>query len=364
MVTKTERFRCPGCTADMSFDPQSGALKCPYCGAAQAISRSVNARVAEQPYEEYASDGAQRLLKLSDAAVEVTCSGCGATVEFEPKEVTATCPFCTANFVSQPKAADPLIAPNGVLPFSLTKQQATQSVRQWLASRWFAPSQLKHVARPEGIHGVYLPFWTYDAQAYSTYGGQRGDYYYETIQVVERDAQGRDVVRQQQVRRTRWTSVSGSVENSFDDVLVPATRSVKRGRLQQLEPWDLEKLDPYEPAFLTGFRAQRYQVTLTDGFTEAQQMMTMSIENSIRDDIGGDEQQIDDVDTQWSGLSFKHLMLPVWIGAYKFRAKVYQVTVNARTGEVQGERPYSAAKIALLVLAIVIVVIIVMNLSE
>jgi hypothetical protein len=277
-------------------------------------------------------------------------------VQFQPPEVAGVCPFCAAAIVAQPKSADLEIAPNGLLPFGLEKRAATGSIQSWLASRWFAPNALKSVARPDGIHGVYVPFWTYDAQTRSAYTGERGDYYYETEYVTVQNARGEAVRQQQQVRRTRWSGVSGQVENAFDDVLVPASRAIDERRLRELAPWDLEAVAPYEPAYLAGFKAQRYQVELADGFETAQAIMNSSIQHAVRSDIGGDEQQVHSVNTRWNDVTFKHVLLPVWIGAYRFQGKVFQVTVNARTGEVQGERPYSTLKIALAVLAALILI--------
>jgi hypothetical protein len=141
-------------------------------------------------------------------------------------------------------------------------------------------------------------------------------------------------------------------------VLIPATRAVNEKRLDALEPWDLEALCPYEPAYLAGFKAQRYQVELADGFEKAKQVMGAQIQEDVRRDIGGDEQQIQRLQTEYSAETFRHLLLPVWIGAYQFQGKVYQVLVNARTGEVQGERPYSALKIAILSVAILLLLIV------
>jgi hypothetical protein len=214
------------------------------------------------------------------------------------------------------------------------------------------------LARHDSIAGVYLPFWTFDAETATRYEGQRGDAYYETERYTERDSQGRMVQRERQVRKIRWGYASGVVRNSFDDILIPASRSVLPKRLDALEPWDLPSLRPYEPAFLAGFKAQRYQVELPDGFRAAKERMAGPIEDSVRDDIGGDEQQIHALETDYSDIHFKHLLLPVWIGAYRFHDKVYQVVVNARTGEVQGERPWSAAKIFLFIVALLMVLLI------
>jgi hypothetical protein len=149
------------------------------------------------------------------------------------------------------------------------------------------------------------------------------------------------------------------VQVGFDDILVPASTAVVRKRLDELEPWDLPGLKPYEPGYLSGFQAQRYQVDLPAGLQSAHEVMAGEIRSSIHRDIGGDEQRIHSVDTGYFEETFKHLLLPVWIGAYQFQSKVYQVVVNARTGEVQGERPWSAWKIAGLVIVLLLVILLI-----
>lgn len=329
-------------------------MACPYCGHKELIPTSAE-QVEERSFEQYLRPQAGQLQVLAQNALEVQCNSCGAIVTFVPPEVARECDFCGAQIVAQPKSADPTVAPEGVLPFRISQQQATLAVRQWLSSRWFAPDALKRFARPEAIDGIYLPYWTYDAHTTSHYTGQRGEYYYETEHYTERDAQGNSVQRTRQVRKTRWYGASGTVARWFDDLLVPATRSLPPNRLYALEPWDLVEIKPYEPAFLSGYKAQRYQVELGEGFEQAKVLAARVIEGDVRRDIGGDEQRITNVTTHYAGITFKHLLLPVYAGAYRLNQKVYQIVINGRTGEVQGDRPYSVIKIALLVLTILFV---------
>lgn len=361
-----ERFPCPSCGADLQFDPQTGGMKCAYCGYEASVTASSGApgTVQERSLEAYLTPTAAQLHALSTEALQVTCSGCGSTVTFEPPEVAGLCAFCGAKIVAQPRAADPLVAPEGILPFSLPQKEAVKSVREWLRTRWFAPNALKKQAQQDSIGGVYVPFWTYDAQTFSRYRGERGEHYYETEHYTDTDSNGKTVRKTRQVRRTRWYPASGTVDRFFDDVLVTATYSIPRERLDALEPWGLENIRPYEPAYLSGFKAQRYQVPLDEGFTTAQEVMAGVIDGDVRRDIGGDEQRVHHVDTRYSDVTFKHLLLPVYISAYRYEGKVYQVIVNARTGEVQGERPYSVWKIALLVLFILAVLVVVVMLNE
>jgi ribosomal protein S27E len=351
--TKAERFPCPGCAADMQFDPATGGMKCPFCGQTQVLAEPApGTGVKPHPFAEFLATGNSKLQPLTGQALEVSCDGCGSVVAFEPPEVAGLCPFCGAALVAQAKAADPLIAPDGLLPAKVPKDQALTEVRQWLQTRWFAPNALKRLARPEGINGVYLPFWDYDADTASRYSGERGQHYWETEYYTETDNNGNTVERSRQVERTAWYPASGQVARHFDGVLVAASKAVSEAKLDALEPWDLESMCPYEPAYLAGFKAQRYQLELPGGFEKAKGVMQETIAQDVRRDIGGDEQRIDTMETDYANVMFRHLLLPVWIGAYRWQNRVYQVAVNARTGEVQGERPYSTAKIALLVAAV------------
>jgi DNA-directed RNA polymerase subunit RPC12/RpoP len=354
---KVHRFRCPGCGADLQFAPEGGNLTCPYCGRQERIEPPAEGVVEERSYEQYLQMHADRMGTLAEGALEVACQTCGATVTFTPPMVAGECDFCGSPLVAQPRSADPVLAPEGVLPFRVTQDAATGSVGRWIGSRWFAPSALKKLAAHDGLGGVYIPFWTYDAYTASRYTGERGEHYYTTEHYTERDAQGREVQRTRQVRHTRWHHASGTVERWFDDILIPATKSLPPQRLAALEPWDLGELTAYDPAYLSGYKAQRYQVNLAEGFELAKQAAAPAIHEDVRRRIGGDEQRVSNIATQYSAVTFKHLLLPVYVGAYRFQDKVYQVVVNGRTGEVQGERPYSLWKIALFVLAIIAVVV-------
>ena len=221
----------------------------------------------------------------------------------------------------------------------------------WLGGLWFAPNGVKQYARKgRKLQGIYVPYWTYDADTKSRYSGQRGTVYYET-RTVMRD--GKSV--QQRVQKIRWRSVSGRVARFFDDVLVLASTSLPKRFTDALGPWDLSELDPYRPEYLAGFRAEGYTVELPDGYQEARAYMDRIIERDVKFDIGGDRQRVSDIDTSISDVTFKHILLPVWMAAYKYRGKTFRFVINGRTGRVQGERPYSAWKIIFAVITVAII---------
>ncbi len=197
------------------------------------------------------------------------------------------------------------------------------------------------------MQGIYVPYWTYDAATETRYTGQRGTIYHESRSVMRNGR--RETVR---VQKIRWHPVSGRVARFFDDVLVLASRSLPRRYTDALAPWDLADLEPYNPEYLAGFAAEGYTVALDEGFAEARDYMDRVIRRDVKFDIGGDRQRITSMKTDISDVTFKHVLLPVWLAAYKYRGRTYRFVVNGRSGRVRGERPWSIWKIALAVIAI------------
>src|SRR3989442_577891 len=354
MADKIHRYPCPGCGAELVFEPRDGALACPHCGRREEIPASAE-QVKVNSYEEYLRVRPERVDRLAEGALQIQCSGCGAAVIFTPPTVAMRCAFCGADVVAQPRTADPVLAPGAVLPFRVTRVQATAAVKRWLISRVFGPDALADMARGDALSGVYLPFWCYDAYTVSHYIGRRGEHYWETESYT--DSRGQTQTRQ--VQRTRWYPASGTVARWFDDVLVAGTRALPEAKLIALEPWDLAQLVPYEPAYLAGFSAQRSQLDVPDAFEGARARMAETIDGDVRRDIGGDAQQVDHVATAYSAITFQQLLLPVWVSAYRFEGKVYQLMGNARTAEVQGERPWSLIKIGLTLVVLLALVLLI-----
>jgi predicted RNA-binding Zn-ribbon protein involved in translation (DUF1610 family) len=337
-------FGCDQCGAELTYQPGTTELTCQYCGHANQIPQSAD-DIHELDFERHLA--ALEDAETTEEHATLHCDGCGANVD-RPANVTAfECPFCGAN-INLTTQIQRLIRPRALLPFKVEQAEAQARFRNWLRKLWFAPNKLKQFARlNEKLRGVYVPYWTYDSKTVTHYTGERGEDYYVTV------GSGKN---RRRVRRTRWYHASGVVWNRFDDVLVLGSRSLPERYADELEPWDLGSLVDYDDAYLTGFTAESYQIDLKEGFGRARLKMDPIIRDTVRHDIGGDRQRIHSLKTEYRNVTFKHILLPVWISAYHFRDKVYRFLVNARTGEVQGERPWSAWKIALTVLAAAAVV--------
>lgn len=347
------QFPCVKCGGPLVYMPGSTFLKCPYCGTENQIpiDKDDKSFLIEQDFEKALEEENRYQEEETEAPAKdaILCTYCGATTTINERKTSDLCPYC-----GHPLAMQNLVKyrlnVQAVLPFQLDGEKATLLYRNWVKSRWFAPNDFKRrVTRGEAMKGCYMPYWTYNSASTTWYTGQRGTVFY-TTQMVPVTRGGRTFMEPRQVMRVRWTPVSGKVQLGFENVLIPASKSVPLEIQEGLKPWSLDKLEPFRQEFLAGFVTETYQVPLKNGFDNAKQRMDPDITNAVRQDIGGDQQRITSKKTQYSKITFKHILLPIWLSAYAYGGKTYRFTINAQTGEVSGDRPYSVWKIALAVI--------------
>ncbi|MCA9089223.1 MAG: hypothetical protein KDA90_11400 [Planctomycetaceae bacterium] len=348
---KGRTFPCESCGADLEFNIGQQRMKCPYCGHEKEILLDAEAQIVEQDF--YAM--LDRIEKIREEGLdeepdhnEVRCSSCGADVVFVGTLTSTTCPYCASPIQrEQVHTATFRVPVNGVLPFLVDRKKARTNLAEWVKSRWFAPNKFKKQGAEGKFEGVYIPYWTFDTLTFNQYRGQRGINYTTTV------GSGKN---RRTVTRTRWYSVSGQFQRFFDDVLVVATEGLPEQYIRELEPWPLNKSIPFTNQVLAGYFARTYDISLRDGFRRGKERIDEAIQQDVRRRIGGDKQRIDHLKSRYDAITFKHFLLPVWMLVYRYNDKPFHVFVNAATGEVQGERPYSWVKITFAVLSALAVI--------
>jgi predicted RNA-binding Zn-ribbon protein involved in translation (DUF1610 family) len=350
-------FACPSCGAAMAFDPTRSALACAACGHTRVLPAPSADEQAQALREQDYQDALRRLAAREPnlEARVVDCPSCGAQTRFEGHVIGDACAFCASPLLVREAHVERLIRAQAVLPFALDKAAAQRVFAQWVASRWFAPSALKATVRQaDGVKGVYLPWWTYDADTVTTYRGERG---------VQRRVQEGGPNRTTRIV-TDWSPAAGAVPVGFDDILIAGSPSIAPHLARVLDKWDLSRLHPPADEMLAGFAVEVYRTGLEDGFALARERMQPAIDAAIRRDIGGHAQRIHARQTVVDDIRFKHLLMPVWIGSYRFAGKPYQIVVNGQSGEVEGDRPWSAWKIAFAVLLALLALLLLMQFQQ
>jgi hypothetical protein len=332
----------------MVWHPGRQALACPYCGTAGMGKPGVDGAVVEHDLAAALREAGDERRGWRAERLSFKCQSCQAISVLDGGRVAQRCDFCgSPAVVPYEETRDP-VRPESLLPFKLTEVQVRESVRQWYRTRWFAPNRLKRSALTDTLRGVYLPYWTFDAQAQAQWTAESGYYYYETEHYT--DAQGRQQTRQ--VRKVRWVPSAGELRHFFDDTLVPGTVGVDLQLLRGIEPFPTRELVPYDPAFLRGWVVERYQVDLGRAAQTSREMMDAELRALCAREVPGDTHRDLQVSATYSARTFKHVLVPVWLLTYTLGSRVFQVLVNGYSGSIAGRRPYSWVKILLLVLAL------------
>jgi len=274
---------------------------------------------------------------------------------YDPARVGQNCEFCGSPALVDYQEIKAPIRPQSLLPFKVTRTQVHERMRAWYAGRWFAPNALKRRALVDQIKGIYIPYWTFDAQVHCPWTADAGYYYY--VQEEYRDNQGKRQVRQ--VRKVRWQPASGEIDHFFDDEPVPGTRGIDTGLLKEVEPFPTKELVPYDTSYLSGYVVEHYQVVLLDAAKASRESMHGQLQALCSREVPGDTQRNLEIYPKYSAETFKHILVPVWLLTYTYGRKAWQVVANGFTGEIAGRYPKSPWKIAGAVLLALIVVLII-----
>jgi hypothetical protein len=356
-ISALQKHPCAACGAQAEWNPAKQLLVCRFCGTAapfkvDAVSGAIQEidlvrALRELPDEERGWQTTKRT---------VQCQSCKAVSVFDPERVGQNCDFCGSPALVDYQEIKAPIRPQSVLPFKVAEGAVREQIRGWYASKWLAPGSLKTRAMVDRVRGVYIPYWTFDAHADCPWEAEAGHYYYTTE--TYRDDQGRMQTRQ--VRHVRWEPASGEVHHFFDDQPVPGTRGLSHPLLGQVEPFPTTELVPYDTAYLSGFVVEHYQIVLFDAAERSQEAMIRALNEMCAAQVPGDTYRNLQMHPAFSGRTFKHILVPVWLLTYNYSSRVFQVVVNGSTGRIAGEYPKSFWKIALLVLLAIVVLLIIL----
>src|SRR5688572_4496149 len=349
-----EKFACPACGAEAHWNPSKQALVCPFCGTTSPMDAPPDAAGGVKEH-----DLVTALRELPDEKrgwksekVSVRCQSCQAISVFDRGQVAQRCEFCGSAQIVPYEQVKPPISPESVLPFVLDQTKVRDDLRRWYKTRWFAPNRLKTAALTDTLHGVYVPYWTFDARVHAHWTAESGYHYYTTE--TYRDAQGRTQTRR--VRHTRWEQSSGQLGHFFDDELVPASRGIHGKLLAKIEPFPTKELTPYAPSYVSGWTVEQYQLDLVGAAQHSRARMEDKVRAMCASQVPGDTHRNLQVRSQFTQQTFKHTLLPVWFVTYNYGAKTFQVLLNGVSGQVAGEHPLSFWKIFFLGIFIALVV--------
>lgn len=351
-VTKTEQEtdkKCPSCGGVMEFNPSNGKMACPYCGYEEEIQVEHKGFVAQELDFSTAGDD-DASCDWGTATKTVICKSCGAETVYDVNEMANVCPYCGSNQVMEQESGK-VMAPGGVVTFQISAKEASERFREWIGRKFFCPKLAKDSAKPKAFKGLYTPFWTFDSNTKSTYTAEYG------IDHVEEDKDG------EKHTTTDWYRTSGKYKRFFDDLLISASSKQNEQMLEGLEPYDTTKAVEYKPEYMAGFAAEKYSVKVKDAWEKAkkkiQSMLRRDVEEKIHHEKACDHVRDVHINTVHEDVTYKYLLLPVWISSFQYKDKVYHFMINGQTGKVSGETPISWIKVAIVTAVVIAAAVII-----
>jgi Zn finger protein HypA/HybF involved in hydrogenase expression len=338
---KTRTFKCPYCGAVTSYSPTQRQLTCPHCGRTQEITTEAVGRTAAE--FEFTLETMERAqYGWGEERRELACESCGAVVTVAPDVLTSTCAFCGSNRVLARSAAGDVLRPTALIPFAVDQERCRAQVTEWLGRGWMHPPELRSVWALREMAGVYLPFWTFDAQVRADWkaevGTERTKRYYENGEWKTRTV-------------IDWDWKSGRVHLPINDHLRPGTARVSQVILRKVAPFDLQGLVEYDSSYLAGWQAKTYDVPLQQAWEIAKEEMRERVKRACYEDTGSSHVRNFQMAADFADERWRYILLPVYLASYHFDDRTFQVMVNGQTGKVTGQKPVAWLRVWLLIVA-------------
>lgn len=324
----TVTFDCPQCGGRMAYDPGRRQLVCESCGHTRNLADDRSPEEADAPIAGLLHT--REAHSWAAAVHEIECGKCGAhTLELEAGK-TQVCPYCGSNQLIASKQLESLLEPQGIVVFRVEAAEALRQARGWLNTGLFAPDGLVKEARRLQLRPAYYPFWAFD-------GGVE----------IHWTAQVRESYSQNQHQPPDWRAVSGTSTEFFDDIIIPGVKALAREEIAAIEPFNLKDVIGFDPGQLAGWPTLAYDISLADASLKARERVMKKLVPRIRGEVepGSEKQDVRIGAGNWSGVTYKHVLLPLWIGAYEYAGRQFHVLVNGQTGKVGGEKPNDRVKV-------------------
>ena len=337
-------YKCPYCGGKMEFDTKLQKMKCPYCDSTMEMSEmqgkdeglnapASGAAPTEDNIQWNADAGAS--WTNEDGMAVFTCKSCGGEIISDENTVATACPFCGNPVVLSGRVGG-MLKPDFVIPFKLDKAAAKEKLKAYVKSKKFAPNAFSSENKLDEIKGVYVPYWLFDSDAFgtSTYTGTKIRCWSD---------------RNYDYKETSVFSISRSGSMRFENIPVDGSTKIPDELMESIEPFDFKDAVSFQTAYLSGFLADKYDVTREESFPRATERLKESVDSTLRSTVDGyTTLTTDNTIVNTGNASSKYALYPVWLLNTSYRGEKYTFAMNGQTGKFIGNLPASNAKFAAL----------------
>jgi len=334
IAAKTQKtFLCPKCGGHLEFNINANQVTCLYCGYTPEAEEERSAADAEQSMMAVLPTESGHRWAASQQ--QLSCQRCGAVSLWPPGQKTLECPYCGSRQMIESSEMELLIDPQAIAIMQIEEKEAAHLVHEWFGRGWFAPDDLNKAAKKRILHPAYYPFWTFDGTLELHW----------SCEVNEGSSS----------RYQNWVSRNGVECELFNDVLVSGLKRLKLNDLRKLGPYNLLDVVEFKPEYLAGWPALTYDQPLAKASLLAREQVVRDVRRNLSDRVmpGQQKRGLQTGGLNWSDMTFKNVLLPLWIGTYHYQGKEYKVYVNGQTGKVTGEKPRDILKAILIISSVI-----------
>lgn len=334
------QMKCPNCGGSVVFDPKTQMHVCEYCQS-EFTAEEMQQNSGEQ--DNVFVPSSEEQAEFNNHTNLYICDSCGAEIIADDNTAATFCYYCHSPVTLKGRLSGEC-RPEMIIPFKHTREQAMLNYKEWCKKKWFLPRDYTSFSTLEKITGIYVPFWLadckvdarLDANAKIIHTYTSGDY---------------------NVTRTKHFKVGRAARIEYDGVPADGSKKIEDALMDAIEPFDYTKFEPFAMSYLSGFFADKYDVSKEEVLPNIRNRISSSAENILRDSIVGYTSVVPEfknvrlIRTNWH-----YAMLPVWFMNYQYKGKDYEFAMNGQTGKIEGYLPVSVPKVIALAAGLFVVV--------
>lgn len=332
METKnTVQYKCPCCGGFIAYDSAAGKMKCPYCDTEFELEtlKSYDESLKNDKSDDMnwiSDDEKERFDGDGDGMCVYVCQSCGGEIIAEKTTAAASCPFCGNPTIFKSQLSGEL-KPDYIIPFKLDKKAAKEALKKHLTGKKLLPKLFKSENHIDEIKGVYVPFWLFDtdADAEARYHATRTRFWSD---------------KDYDYTETSHYSVLRSGSMSFDHIPVDGSKKMPDDLMESLEPFDFSEAVDFSMAYLSGYLADKYDVSADECNERANERVKRSSDLVLQSTVQGYDSVVpENVSVQFSGGRKHYALYPVWILNTTWNGEKYTFAMNGQTGKFVGNLP-------------------------
>lgn len=321
-------YKCPHCGGKVEFDSGTQEMKCPYCDSTFDVEalKSMDEALKQETQDEMEWQTPHNQWGVEEGMIAYSCQSCGGQITADENTAATHCPYCDSPVMMVGKLSGTL-KPDYIIPFKLDKEAAKAALKKHMSGKKLLPKSLSSDAKLEEIKGVYVPFWLYDADAdaHIRYRGTRVNSWSDRNYIYT---------------KTSFYGIDRAGELGFANVPVDGASKMPDDLMESLEPFDFSDAQPFQTAYMSGYLADKYDVTAEESIKRANQRVKDSTEKAFRDTVSG----YATVTTEQSAVRLnngkaKYAMYPVWLMTARYQDQQYLFAMNGQTGKMAGNLP-------------------------